>query len=278
MTPDYLLLGHLTRDLLPDGGGAPGGTALYAALTAHRLGARAALVSARAELPPDWPASIGLAWCDAPTPPVFENRYTPAGRTQLLHAAAAPLTLESIPPAWRGAPVVHLGPVLGEVAEQFVAAFPGALLGVTPQGWMRSWPAALPGPVSYRAWRPAPALLSRIGLLVLSIEDVHGDEALVRSYARHCPVVALTRGAAGATVFAAGQPHHIPAFAVAERDPTGAGDVFAAAMLLRLRETGDPQAAARFAACAAALSITGQGAGSIPTRQAVEAALDGLPS
>lgn len=276
MTPDYLLLGHLTRDLLPDGGSAPGGTALYAALTAHRLGARAALVSARAELPPDWPAPIELAWCEAPTPPVFENCYTSAGRTQLLHAAAPPLTLEAIPPDWRAAPVVHLGPVLGEVAEELVEAFPAALLGVTPQGWMRSWPADLPGPIGYRPWQPAPALLRRIDLLVLSIEDVHGDEALVRGYAQHCPAVALTRGAGGATVFAAGQPHHIPAFAVSEHDPTGAGDVFAAAMLLRLRETGDPLCAARFASCAAALSITGQGAGNIPTRQAVETALDSL--
>lgn len=270
MTPEYLLLGHLTRDLLPDGGSVPGGTALYAALTAQRLGARVALASARAELPPDWPAAIGLAWCEAAGPPVFENRYTPAGRTQLLHAAAPPLTLAAVPPAWRAAPVVHLGPVLDEVAEDLVGAFPGALLGVTPQGWMRTWPAQLPGPVSYRPWQPTPALLSRIGVLVLSIEDLRGDEGLARGYAQHCPVVALTLGAEGALVFTAGQPQHIPAFRVTERDPTGAGDVFAAALLLRLRETGDALVAARFAAATAALSITGQGAGSIPTRPQVE--------
>ncbi len=276
MTPDYLLLGHLTRDLLPDSGFAPGGTALYSALTAHRLGARTALVSARAALPPDWPAEIE----HAPTPgtaPIFENRYDPTGRSQILHSEATAIRLEDVPPAWRAAPLVHLGPVLGETPEALAHAFPQALLGVTPQGWMRSWASPLPGPVDYRPWHPAPALLAAIGALVLSIEDVRGDEALVRNYAQHCPLVALTRGAQGATLFLGGQPHHITAFPTDERDPTGAGDVFAAALLLRLRESGDPLVAAHFAACAAALSIAGPGHSRIPDRAAVEGALRAHP-
>ncbi|HEU4326856.1 MAG TPA: PfkB family carbohydrate kinase [Roseiflexaceae bacterium] len=271
MTPDYLLLGHLTRDLLPDGGFAPGGTALYSALTACRLGARTALVSAEATLPPDWPLGVELALAAGPTP-IFENRYGPAGRSQILHADATPIRLEDVPPGWRAAPLVHLGPVLGETPEALVHAFPQALLGVTPQGWMRSWATPLPAPVEYRPWRPAPALLAAIGALVLSIEDVRGDEALVRSYARHCPLVALTRGAQGATLFLGGEPHTIAAFPTGEHDPTGAGDVFAAALLLRLRETNDPLAAAHFAACTAALSIAGPGHSRIPDRAAVERA------
>jgi sugar/nucleoside kinase (ribokinase family) len=185
MTPDYLLLGHFTRDVLPDGALAPGGTSLYAALTAHRLGQRVAVVSAPAELP-------------------------------------------------------------------------------------AAWDSALPGPIRYRLWRPADDLLARIDALVLSIEDVKGDEELVAGYARHCALVALTRGAQGATLFVRGQPHHIEAFPAIERDPTGAGDVFAAALLVRLRETGDPFEAARFAACVAAGSVEGQGASRIPTRAEVE--------
>ncbi|GAB4208332.1 MAG: PfkB family carbohydrate kinase [Roseiflexaceae bacterium] len=272
MTPDYLLLGHLTRDLLPDGTFAPGGTALYAALAAQRLGARTALVSAGAALPPDWPPAIEQAQIPGTTP-IFENRYSPAGRSQILHADATPIRLEDVPLAWRDAPLVHLGPVLGETPEALAHAFPQALLGVTPQGWMRSWQTPLPGPVAYRPWQPEPRLLRTVGALVLSIEDVRGDEALVRSYAQHCRLVALTRGAQGATLYLDGAPHSIPAFPAIEHDPTGAGDVFAAALLLRLRETSDPLAAARFAACAAALSIAGPGHSRIPDRAAVEGAL-----
>lgn len=275
MKPDYLLLGHFTRDVLPDGTTAPGGTSLYAALTAHRLDQRVAVVSAPAELPPDWPATIDVAFHESPAPPTFENRYTPEGRRQILHAEARPIQLEDIPPQWRAAPIVHLGPVLGETPESFAAAFPDALLGVTPQGWMRTWDARLPSPIAYRPWRPGPDLLRRIDVLVLSVEDIKGDKALVAEYARDCGLVALTQGPRGATLFIQGEPHQIDAFPATEREPTGAGDVFAAALLVRLHETGDPIAAARFAACVAAGSVEGPGGSSIPTRSEAELRMAG---
>jgi hypothetical protein len=273
MKPDYLLLGHFTRDVLPDGTTVPGGTSLYAALTAHRLGRHVGVVSAPAELPLGWPADIATVFHASPTPPTFENRYTPQGRQQTLHTASAPITIDAIPPEWRVAPVVHLGPVLGETPQELVHAFPGALLGVTPQGWMRTWDEPLPGPVIYRPWRPAPEVLQQIDALVLSIEDVRGDEALAAGYAEFCPLVVVTRSAKGATLFLRGEPHHVPAYAAVERDPTGAGDVFAATLFARLHETGDPLASAHFAAYVAALSVEGAGISRIPTRAEVEQGL-----
>jgi sugar/nucleoside kinase (ribokinase family) len=276
MKPDYLLLGHFTRDVLPDGTTAPGGTSLYSSFAAQRLGQRVAVVSAPAELPPDLADAIAVAFHESPTPPTFENQYTPQGRRQILHAASEPIAVDDIPIEWRSAPIVHLGPVLGETPEELVRAFPGALLGVTPQGWMRTWGPDLPGLVEYRPWRPAADVLRRIDALILSVEDVKGDEALVVSYARDCRLVALTRGNRGATLFIAGQPYHVDAFPAIERDPTGAGDVFAAALLVRLHETGDALEAARFAACVAASSVEGRGASRIPSREEVERRLDSV--
>lgn len=273
MTPDYLLLGHFTRDVLPDGATAPGGTSLYASFAAQRLGQRVAVVSAPAELPSDLPETIAVVFHPSPTPPTFENQYTPQGRRQVLHAASEPIALADIPVAWRAAPIVHLGPVLGETPEELAFAFPNALLGVTPQGWMRAWERDLPSLVTYRPWHPTEELLRRIDALVLSIEDVKGDEALVAGWARHCRLVALTHGANGATLFIAGHPHHVDAFPATEHDPTGAGDVFAAALLVRLHETGDPLDAARFAACVAAGSVEGRGTSGIPSRGEVEGRL-----
>jgi sugar/nucleoside kinase (ribokinase family) len=231
------------------------------------------VVSAPAALPTGWPDTIQIVFHASPAPPTFENRYTPEGRQQTLHTASQPITLEVIPEDWRTAPLIHLGPVLGETPEQLVDAFPHALLGVTPQGWMRTWNEPLPGPVLYRPWQPTPRVLERIDALVLSIEDVRGDEALVAGYARHCALVALTRGAQGSTLFLRGVPHHIPAFPAIERDPTGAGDVFAAALLIRLRETGDPLDAARFASYVAALSVEGAGISRIPAHGEIEQGL-----
>lgn len=270
MTPDYLLLGHFTRDLLPDGSYAPGGTSLYAATAAYRLGRHVGVVSTPTDLPADFPAAIALAPAREGVIPTFENRYGAGGRVQTLHAGASRIGLDDAPAAWRAAPTVHLGPILDEVPEELVFGFPGALVGVTPQGWMRDWKSELPARVRYRLWNPQPAILERIDALVLSIEDVSGDEGLVRQYAALCRLIVLTRGALGATLLLHGKEHHVPAFPVEERDPTGAGDVFAAAFFVRLSEVGDPFAAARFAACTAALSVRHSGIAGIPTRAEVE--------
>ncbi len=267
---DYLVIGHITRDRLPDGGYAPGGTALYAAATAARLGARDAVLTAGnpAQLPLA-PPGVALHVTPAAATTTFANRYHPDGRHQCLHELAPPITLATLPTAWRAAPVVHLAPVAGEVDLALAAAFPTALVGVTPQGWMRAWDAPLPAPVRPAPWRPAPALLRQLALIVLSIEDVGHDEALAASYAAHCSLVVVTRGAAGATLYLAGVPEPVAPCPARECDPTGAGDVFAAALLLRLAETGDPRAAANFASAAAACAVEGVGHLALPDRAAV---------
>src|ERR687883_607821 len=104
MQPDYLLLGHFTRDVLPDGTTAPGGTSLYASFAAQRLGRRVAGVSAPADSPPRLPEGIAVVFHDSPTPPTFENQYTPQGRRQILHAASEPIAVDDIPIEWRSAP------------------------------------------------------------------------------------------------------------------------------------------------------------------------------
>jgi sugar/nucleoside kinase (ribokinase family) len=265
-TPTYLAIGHVTRDLLPGGGSSSGGTALYAGLTAQRLGARTAIFTAAAQLPAELPAGLELERSAADRTSTFENRYTPTGRQQWLHEAAPPIDLGALPEAWRASPLVHLGPVLQECSPAMLDTFPGARVLATPQGWMRHWDAQLPSPVRYQVWQPEPDFLRRLSLVVLSIEDVHGDEGVVRGYAQHCPLVALTRSKLGATLFINGEPHEIAPRPSHEVDPTGAGDVFAAALLLHLHETNDPLVAAAFAAQIAGASVEGQGTSAIPQR------------
>lgn len=256
---DYLMLGHITRDLLPEGGAAPGGSSLYAALTAHRLGHRVGIVSAQAALPAGWPEAIELAWTAAATPPTFENLYGAEIRTQLIHTVAPPIAIVDIPIEWIHAPIVHLGPVLQEIPEQLVHAFPGAFVGVTPQGWMRRWDITMPSVVHATPWKPSAAVLHAIDALVLSIEDVHGNVGVAAAYTAHCPLVALTRGANGATLFIDGVPVEIAAVPVHEHDPTGAGDVFAATLFCRLHAGDTPIEAAHVAARVAATSVGASG-------------------
>ncbi|MFN5061168.1 MAG: PfkB family carbohydrate kinase [Chloroflexota bacterium] len=270
MNPNYLILGHITSDLLPDGSYIPGGTSLYAARTAQRLGHHPAIVSAQATLPHDWPSEVPVASVTHSFAPIFENRYTPNGRVQLLHGDAQPLTINDVPPQWRGAPIVHLGPILAETPLSIVDSFPNALIGMTPQGMMRRWQHTFPSQIEYLPFNPPASFLQRVNILVMSIEDVKGDHTVAESYAQHCQIVALTHGANGADLFLDGKLHHIPAYPAIERDPTGAGDVFAAALFVRYYETRDPIDAAYFAAVVAAASVEGLGISAIPDRTTIE--------
>lgn len=91
-------------------------------------------------------------------------------------------------------------------------------------------------------------------------------------------IVALTLGKAGALVATEARRERVPAPSVEAVDATGAGDCFDGAFLAEFRRGGDPFAAARYAAVAAALSTRGYGAiPPIPSRSEVERHLAELP-
>jgi sugar/nucleoside kinase (ribokinase family) len=83
-------------------------------------------------------------------------------------------------------------------------------------------------------------------------------------------VLVATQGRDGCTVYAAGQRKQVPAPTTPEVDPTGAGDIFAAAFFTRLSVSCDPMAAAQFANCLAARSVTRRGLAGVPTPQEVK--------
>ncbi len=274
-TPDFLAIGHVTRDLLPDGSWRLGGTVTFAALTAARLGLRPAIVtSAPAEvlaaldgILPDIPLSV------VPTEgaTTFENIYSASGRQQYLRGRAAPLTILAIPPTWRDAPIVLLAPIAQEVDANVVTAFPHSLVAATPQGWLRQWDGA--GRVTPAPLASAEILLPHLQALILSRDDLQPPAgAILGPWSQTVPLVVETSGAEGAYLWRngsqsglfAGHPAH-------EVDPTGAGDVFAAAFLCELHATGDALRAADFANRVAACSVEAPGGDGIPTREQLAA-------
>jgi sugar/nucleoside kinase (ribokinase family) len=75
---------------------------------------------------------------------------------------------------------------------------------------------------------------------------------------------------AGSRLRCDGVWHDVPAYPAREVDPTGAGDVYAAAFLVRYRESGDAPASALFASCVASFSVEAPGLEGIPTLAQVE--------
>jgi sugar/nucleoside kinase (ribokinase family) len=279
---DYLVLGHVAKDVLPVGGGhAPGGTVIYSALTAKRLGLQVAIVTAcapedRGLLDVARDEGIQVHVAPSTTTTTFHNTYGPDGRrTQIISARAAPIDYSDIPPAWLGAPIVHLGPIAQELPAGLVTAFPDCLLGVTPQGWMRSWDEHQePGGrrVEHSAWPVPPPLrsLPPNAFLVLSFEDLGYTYDLLDQYVNLAPLVAVTQERHEAYICSRGECTMVPASPASNVDPTGAGDVFAAALFARYLETADLVTSARFAHAAAACNIEGSGPPAIPDRNMIE--------
>jgi len=268
--PDFLVIGHVTKDLQEDGY-TIGGTVTFASLTARNLGQRTA-VATRAS--PDLslnPLYQGIEVLRLPSPvtTTFQNLYSTDGtRTQFIRAVAGQIKAEDIPPAWREAKIVLLGPLADELEGSIARIFPHSLIGVTPQGWMRCWDGD--GRVSPKPWDGAAEALTYARVMVCSENDIERNESVIRAYARMADILVVTHGAGGATVYHRGEVCHFPAFDTIEIDPTGAGDVFAAAYLIELERSGDPYAAAHFANCVASFNVEKPGTEGISTLEQVE--------
>jgi len=268
-TVDYLVIGHVTKDHAPGTGFTIGGTAAYAARTAQALGCRVGVMTSAEEglelsnlLPKATVKRVA-----APVTTTFDNQYDGAERKQKIEAVAAPLGPELVPHEWRDAPIVHLGPVAQECDPRLADCFPNSFLGLTPQGWMRRWDQT--GRVIPAQWERAEDLLSQANAVVVSEEDVGYDESLISRWARRTPVLVVTRGARGCVVHSGGHEWQLPAPPTRAVDPTGAGDILATVLFIRLWRGDPPDQAARRASCLAAASVARAGLGATPTPEEV---------
>jgi len=274
--PDFLVIGHVAKDLA-GGGYRLGGTAAYSALTARNLGRSVGVVtSAGAHLELETLLSgIELICLPSPHTTTFANVYGVEGRQQHIEAVAERISQDSVPSQWTRTPVVHLGPIAGEFGEEIIGLFPSSLVGLTPQGWLRRWDER--GQVFPREWTRASEVLPSVDALIVSEEEMQGPAASLRTLLGLPRMSVVTEGQDGATLHYQGETIHCPARQTQVLDPTGAGDVFAAAFLVRLDETDDPYQAARFATVAASLSVERAGIESAPERAHIECHLKGTP-
>lgn len=265
---DYLVIGHVAHDLAPEGSRL-GGTAAYSALTARALGMRVGVVTAAGPETSLAPLNdIPVISLDSPRSTTFENIYTEHGRIQYLRAQATRIDFTHVPEVWQRASIIHLGPIANEMDAVLPEDFSPPLLGLTAQGWMRQWDSQ--GRVSPIAWRNADSALARADAVVISREDVDGNDELIEQMAHQTRLLAVTEGPAGAVLFWHGDRRRFRAPRVPEVDATGAGDVFAAAFFVRFFSTRDPWESARFATLVASRSVTRVGLDGIPTPREIE--------
>jgi hypothetical protein len=264
---DYLLVGHVTVDRLDDKRVALGGTATYASLTARNMGARAAVHTSAAYEPGliDTLGGVLVARIPAEYTTCFVNDYSAGKRQQSIESMAEKLSYDQLLPEWRNPPVVHLGPLCQEIDASIVDRFPRSLIGVTPQGWMRAWDDA--GAVHPVDWDDAARVLRKADVVIISENDV-ADRSVIREWANRARMLVVTLGERGCDVYrqGGGEPFHSAGFkSTQEVDPTGAGDVFAAAFLWHLHQQhGDWKTAAEWANCVASFAVEKRGVTGVP--------------
>ena len=268
---DYLLIGHVTADLQADQSISLGGTASFSGLTAARLGHNVGLVtSCASDLQLDPLTGIQKWVIPSEKSTVFRNEGLGQTRVQHLYSSATRITADHIPAPWRDCQLVHLGPIAAEIDPNIAELFPNALVCLTPQGWYRQ--ADDEGLVRYVDWPEGLPLLARADAVVLSIEDLRGDEQKVEELAGVCPLLVVTESRDGARVFTEGKVRYFSAPPVELVEDTGAGDIFAACFFHRFHITRDPWEAARFAVQLSACSVTRRRLASIPTLEEIERA------
>jgi len=261
---DYLVVGHITQDLLPDGTSITGGTVTYAAVCARNLGYKAGILTS-SDPNQTFPELDGFSLYIKPSQSTttFENIQTDSGRQQILHKVASPLSAQDIPENIKHPRIVHLGPLTNEIKLDLLYAFPDSFIGVTPQGFMRQRSEG--NIVNFKEWENAEKYLKRADAVVLSIEDVGGNMRLIDDYASKTDILVLTEGYLGASVYWHGDIRHFSAPKVPVIDPTGAGDIFAAVFFTAFHHSKDPWLAAKKAVSIASASVSRVGIKGVPT-------------
>jgi len=268
--PRMLAVGHVTWDLR-EGREVLGGSVSYAALAAQKLGWTAGVLTSAG---PDFDPAKELPGIDvfvspAPATTRFRNVYGADGtRRQAIVARSGTPDLSVLPDAWRAPDVLLLAPVARELGPGMALAFEAEVVGAGAQGFLREFDED--GGVSSGAWPGAARDLEGAHIVFLSEHDLADAEGRSRELLATVPMVALTRGWRGLHLFTRQGRHEVSSLPRPEADPTGAGDVFAAAFLLRYHETADLVEAAAFAACAASCAVEGVGASSLGDREEVQ--------
>lgn len=275
----FLSIGHFTHDIVGNEL-ILGGASAYSSTTAKKLGLNAGVITAVGKdfLHYDKLSSISLFiigekysydW-NYPTT-TFENIYENGVRKQFIRSVSATIYPDHVPDHWCNADIVYLCPVANEVDPSIVHKFPNSIIGASPQGWMRRWDSA--GRVYPRKWEEAPKVLPYIDALIMSEEDISPFPNIIDEYVKMVKMLILTRGEKGSTLFYDGKVFDFPAFKANVLDPTGAGDVFATAFLIKLKETQDPSTASIFANCVASFVVEKIGTEGIPDLEQIRSRL-----
>jgi len=271
------LIGNPTRDHIVNGPKrvkAFGGTVLYAGLFLARSGYEVTIIGKGDDEMKNWIECQGISttyFYQASRVVEFKNVYVPNRREQFARYGEK-INLSDVPDAAFRSDAILVGSVLQEVDPEIVRTPRQGVLMLEAQGFIRHLSPI--GKVLHRKRGDAEAAVRDCDILKVDeaeatvLTATTGVNTAARVLYQMGPkIVIVTCGEKGVTIFDGSRMirNHAPAVEVV--DPTGAGDVFGAAFLIRYLQTEDLIEAGLFASAAAALSMTEFGTAAVPSAQ-----------
>jgi len=271
------LIGNPTRDHIVNGPKsvrAFGGTVLYAGLFLARSGHEVTIIGKGDEDMEKWIEYQGILtthFHQTCRIVEFDNVYVKNQREQFARYGEK-IYLSEVPDAAFRSEAILIGSVLQEVDPEIVRAPRQALLMLEAQGFMRHL--APDGKVLHCTCSDAETAVRYCDILKVDQSEAavltattEADTAARVLHKMGPKIVIITSGENGVTIFDGSRMIRIRAPAAEVVDPTGAGDVFGAAFLIRYLQTEDLIQAGLFASAAAALSMAEFGTAAVPSAQ-----------
>ncbi len=248
----YTTIGHVALDWIGDQQSA-GGSALFGAYLVNEIGQKTiAVTSSAVDFPySDYP-DIDWSIQFAPQTTTYRHEYTANERKSKLLKKADVILESSIGKAARNAEIVMLAPIADEITPELVNLFSTRWIGLTPQGWFRSFDEEgnmIPIKSKFRS------LPKKIKLIVVSQDDLMNDPEGWDWIKSNADIAVKTMGKEGYVLWSEGfEKKHAPEEVMKDVNPTGCGDIFATALLIFLSKGIDPEAACAWAGSAAGMA------------------------
>ena len=258
-SPDFISLGLLSFDINDYGEGTylknPGGAVAYSSKLALDHQMNPGIITSCAK---DYDLEVLLPDIKSIIYPsenttTFMNTYNMGERNQALLFHSNKIPQNIIPKQWKKPKIFFAGPLLHEIPKDSINWFQADFSYIVPQGWFRRW--GDDGIIEIISYMANNQFNKKWDLMVLSKEEsANLSKELLLTWAK---IICITKSSDGANIFCDnGEEFKISAIEVPDVvDPTGAGDIWAAAMAIKLHSGSSIIEAGNYASAAAALSI-----------------------
>ena len=280
----FVAIGNVAIDENLQNSKTCGGSVFYASLFASKIGSESIAVTSFGkdflELKPNW-HSVRVCSELKAFSTTFRLIYDKKGNRQaILKKEGGSISKAKLKKEIYNADIIFVCPIAHEITSKLVSFIAKekktGIVVTTPQGWLRNWNKE-GEKISQRSWNNAKEILQFTDVLIISDEDIKDNRSVLKLYKnliKKKGIVIVTQGSKGAVAYSENELVLSKAYPAKAIDPTGAGDIFAAAFGIAFKETASLKKALKFANAAASFIIEGIGVSNMPTRPQILARIN----